>query len=210
MYLRSLRFTMAEISFEQKVQGLQRYYRALTELDPSNPEHGEVANPDFFYYGEGYHVSSPLQEVKRGVVFDIECHGRREYGNRGLNKKDLREDTDESRIERADVLAVMTAPLTPEVREQRTERIAGILAAIVSGQTLSLTEYDNAPVEVAIDLRRAVFGVFRNGHISDRVLTVQYDRPDTYRSSDYGEEAVAIDVPALFRGNGVRLEPVAA
>lgn len=207
---------MAEISFEQRVQGLQDYYRVLQELDPSNPERSDVANPDFFYYAEGHHASHPLQEVKSGVAYDIECHGRVEYGKRELNKKDLREDTDELRAERADVLAVMTAPLTAEVRGQRAERIAGVLADIVSGQTLSLTEYDsfhrryNSPEEVAMDLSRAVFGVFRNGHVSDRVLTVQYDKPDTYLARDYGEKAMAIDVPALFRGNGVLLEPVAS
>lgn len=199
---------MAELSFEQKVQGLQDYYRALTELDPRNPEHSDVANPEFFYYADGHHASHPLQEVKSGVVFDIECHGRVEYGRRGLNAKDLREDTDELRAERADVLAVMTAPLTQEVRDERAERIAGLLSSISRGETLRLTPYDTfhrryeAPQDAAADIGRSLFGVFRNGHVSSRTLTIQYDSPVTFAPTDdveVGEPLMHIEVPDLFK-----------
>lgn len=204
-----------KIGFEAKVQGLLDYYRALEELDPQNPQHDPVANPDVFYWSGGYSASRSLVEARRSVLDDIACHGRREYGDRDFGSKDLREDTDELRAERADVLAVMTAPLTPELRQQRAGRIAGVLASIAAGNTIRLTEYDSfrrcyaEPVETAIDVGRALFGVFRNGYIRSRVLTVQYDTPAYSAPTPdvrLGEPVLSMDVPALFRGNGLRIE----
>ncbi len=206
------------LGFDAKVQGLIDYYQALKEIDPQNPQHSDVANPDVFYWSGG-RVSQSLAEARRNVTDNIECHGRREYGNRGLASKDLREDTDELRAERADVLAVMTAPLTAELREKRRERIAGVLANITSGETIRMTVYDdfhgryNAPQEAAIDVSRALFGVFRNGHISSRILTVQYDTPVYFAPTDdleVGEPVLDIDVPALFKSKALLLKTVAA
>lgn len=215
---------MSEVlSFEQKIQGLVDYYHALEEMDPKNPDHNEIANPDVFYHAEGHHVSAPLAEARRGVLFDMACHARIEYSQyengvaRGYSVKDLREDTDELRERRADVLAVMTAPIKPEVRQERAERIAGILADISNGKTVRLIPYDRAmrrheaPQEITFDITRAMFGVFTNGHISDRVLTVQYDTPVYFAhtpDTQVGERAMQIDVPEIFKV-GTLLETVA-
>jgi len=207
------------LGFEDKVKGLLDYYQALRTLDPRDAEHSDIANPDFFYYPDGFHASDSLQKAKQGVLYDVECHARIEYGKRGLGKRDLREDTADQLAERADVLAVMTAPLTTAEREVRGERIAGVLSSIVSGQTVRFTEYDHfhrgfkSPQEVAVDVSRALFGVFANGHVSERILTVQYDTPTTFAPTDdisVGERVVNIDVPALFKGNDLLVEPVAA
>jgi hypothetical protein len=211
------RILMAEaLSFEQKVQGLIDYYHALGKLDPLNEDHAEVANPEVLYSGSGSIQSRGMREIQQGLLGDLSNHGRREYGNRGLAALDLREDTDELRAERADVLAVMTAPLTPEVREVRKERIAEVLSCGVSGEPLVVAKFDrsqgryNQWTEVTVDVSRALFGVFRNGHISDRTLTVQYDKPDTYLASDYGEKVLDIDIPQLFQSNHLVVEPAAA
>lgn len=207
------------LNFEEKVKGLQEYYRAIDEIDPSSADHSDIANPDFFYYADGFHASKPLREVREGALFDLACHGLVEYGRRGLAERDIREDTDETRLERADVLSVLTAPATPELREQRAEHIAGLLAGIVSGQSLELRVYDGfhrryRETEVLdIDLNRALFGVFRNGHVSTRTLTMQYDSPTTFARTDdtqVGEAVVSLDVPTLFREKPTTLEPVAA
>ncbi|MDB5185565.1 MAG: hypothetical protein JWL85_88 [Candidatus Saccharibacteria bacterium] len=90
------------------------------------------------------------------------------------------------------------------MREERAERIAGLLSSIVSGETLRLTPYDtfhrrySAPQEAAADISRALFGVFRNGHVSSRYLTVQYDTPVTFVPSDdvkVGEPLLVFEVP---------------
>jgi hypothetical protein len=212
---------MAEtLGFEAKVQGLVDYYRALEELDPRNPEHGDVANPDVFYSGGGFNAGMRLEKAKGGALFDIACHARVEYSRRGFNTADLREDTDELRAQRADVLAVMTSPLETAVREQRAERIAGVLGSLTAGQTLRVTAYDSfrsryeAPRDIAIDPSRALFGTFVNGHISDRVLTVMYDSPETLASTknagSVGEHVMRIDVPALLGDEGLLLETLAA
>jgi hypothetical protein len=216
------RIYMAEaLSFEAKVQGLVDYYHALEELDPKNPDHSEAANPDFFYYAEGHHASYPLREVKAGVLYDIECHARSEYSHfngRGFNLRDLREDTDELRAERADILAVMTAPVVPEVRQERAERIAGLLADISTGKTVKLAWHGRslnrhvAPQETTFDVTRAMFGVFTNGHISDRNLTIQYDTPVYFSHSgeQVGEQAMRINIPGLFRPDELLVETIAA
>jgi len=210
---------MSEVlDFEQKVQGLADYYRALEALDPRNPQHIEVANPAIFYGSHDFHASQALAKVCSRVLYDIGCHGRVEYGRRGLDKNDLREDTDGQRAERADVLAVMTSPIEAAERAQRAERIAGVLACIASGETLSMTRYNRShheyedPQDFAIDSSRAIFGVFTNGHVSDRTLTIQYDTPVTFAPTDdvkVGEHLMRIDVPALFhKGNNLLIEPV--
>lgn len=209
---------MPQVSFEQRVEGLQNYYKALQELDPRDPSHNEVADPAFFYYAGGHHASEPLRQVKAGVIYDIGCHGRVEYSNRGLETMDLREDTDELRAERADVLAVMTAPLTPEDRAYRAERIAGVLANIVSGQAVVLATIGafrriESTELVDIDLERELYGVFRNGHVSDRTLTVQYDAPVHFAPTDdvaVGEPVLNLNVPKLFTEEPALLKPRAA
>jgi hypothetical protein len=206
------------LSFEEKVQGLINYYRALERLDPQNPQHIDVANPDVFYWS-GNVPSQFLAEARSDVLDNIECHGRIEYREREFAAKDLREDTDELRGERADVLAVMTAPLTPELRQERAKRIAGILAIITSGETVRMTEYNyfnnqyEEPKEVTVDVNRALFGVFRNGHISSRILTVQYDTPVYFKPTDdveVGEPVFDINVPALFKSHALLFEAVTA
>lgn len=200
---------MAESSFEQKVQGLQNYYRDLQGLDPVDPGHIEAADPDFFFFDEGHSTSQPLQTIMQSVVHDLECHGRKEYDVRDLRAKDLREDTDELRAERADVLAVMTAPLSDEVREQRAERIATVLGDIASGRPFSLDDYGGGlragvhyrkSAKIAIDLNRAVFGMFIIANVYSRVLTVQYDTPVYFYPPDeegLPEAVVHLDVPML-------------
>jgi len=207
------------LGFEEKIHGLIAYHGTLEELNPyNNPNHNELANPELFY-GTAISVHDGIRAAQKSVLFDIACHAHVEYGKRGLGKRDLREDTADQLAERADVLAVMTAPLTTADREARGERIAGILSSIVSGQTVRFTEYDHfhrgfkSPQEVAIDVSRALFGVFANGHVSDRILTVQYDTPTTFAPTGditVGERVVNIDVPALVKGNSLRVEPVAA
>lgn len=213
-----------QLGFEQKVQGLVDYYHALDEMDPKNPDHNEIANPSFFYYADGHHVSMPLAEAKNGVLYDMACHALVRYNHwndngRGFNLMDLREDTDELRAERADILAVLTAPIKPEIRQERAERIADILANIVAGKTVRLTQYNRrnryygTPQEATLDVSRAIFGVFANGHISDRTLTIQYDTPvysATHENpAEIGVPAVNINIPEIFRSDGLLLEVAA-
>lgn len=199
---------MAEaLGFEAKIEGLIEYHRALEELDPRNPLHGDIANPDLFYRDEGAGVSRGLEKAKQSVLYSMGCHARFEYGLRGFAAMDLREDTDERRAQRADVLAVMTGPIEATVRQKRAEHIAGLLSAIASGETVSLESYDdiyhkyNLPRYATADVSRALFAAFRNSDISNRTLTIQYGNPVTFATDDkkVGEPLVVIEVPDLFK-----------
>lgn len=209
---------MSALGFEQKVEGLQNYAQHLIGVDPQNPDHTDVANPDLFY-GSGGVVGSHIRNAWKCVLGEIGNYGSREYYDRGLETTDLREDTEELRLKRADLLAVMTGPVTPEIRKERTERISVVLADIVSGQTLSLVEFDTfhgwyeRPVEVSADPERPLFSVFRNSHISSRDLTIQYEprSPSYPYTRDPVEKAMTFDISKLFDSpNPISIEPAEA
>jgi hypothetical protein len=210
-----------KLSFEDKIQGLIAYHHTLEEVDPNLDNHSEVANPNLFYGRSGSGVRVPLLDARESVRDSIKCHARAQYewndgypGSRHFESKDLRRDTDEERAERADILAMMTAPLTPELRKERADHIAGILAAIVSGKTITLTKYNtfrreyDVPQEFTVDAGRALFGVFRNSHITSRVLNVQYDTPVDWPKEETGESVIALDIESILR-DGDKVEPAA-
>ncbi|MDB5175495.1 MAG: hypothetical protein JWM81_353 [Candidatus Saccharibacteria bacterium] len=195
------------LSFEQKVQGLVAYHKVLLDIDPHHKGHIEVANPEFFSKLGAPSVSSSLAKARHSVLSYLENHGRQEYDVRGFAAMDLREDTEEIRKQRADVLSVMTAPLDQLTREERGKRISGVLAGIVEGQTLHVSEYDShqgcyqSAQEIAADTSRPLFGLFVSGLITERVLTIQYDNPVTLAPGNnviVGNQLVGIDIHALF------------
>ena len=199
------------LSFDQKVEGLVKYYEALEALDPTREVHDTVANPEIFYGGRGTSVGQELYEARKSVIFDIECHGRSEYYKRDFAKLDLREDSVELRAERADVLAVMTGPIREGEREKRAKTIVELLGAIVNGQEIELTSIDafgrgyDEPVTAKAQTDRPLFAVFRNGHISARDLSIQYDSPITFARNEeeqVGEEVMRMILPNLFRYTG--------
>jgi hypothetical protein len=215
------------LSFEEKIEGLMGYYQALEAIDPRNPDHSEIANPDFFHFAQGYHASESLRMAREGVLNDMACHARVEYGHyhgRGFDIRNLHEDSEEMHLERADVLAVVTSPPTPEVRQERAERIADMLASVVAGETLRVTKYHGRadPQEpqmvafeqvVAFDTTRALFAVFREGHISGRTMTFQYDSPLFLTHNPdavIGKPVLNISLPSMFKQNGIVLERAAA
>jgi hypothetical protein len=206
---------MAKLNVEQQVEGLQAYYLSLRQLDPRDDERHEAADPAFFYGSGDISVTSALADAKRSVRENIAMLGRAAYGGLAMGAMDLREDNDVLRSWRSDVLALLTGPTTKEIRAERASKIGGVLADILSGQPIVVTEYDKfhrdfkPPQEVTVDTDRPLYGVFRNSHISSTVLTIQYDRPDTYLSVDYGPEALSFDVPSLFDSKGVTIKPAA-
>jgi hypothetical protein len=174
---------MAEVlGFEERVEGLTRYYEALRSMDPHDPDHSELADPRFFH-GTGFEASEGIYNAKAGVLFDMACHARREYGARGYDRLDLWEETPEQRAGRADVLAVMTSPIGAEARADRAARILGFLKSVISGQELEIEAFNADSVcipaqRISVEGGRSLFAVFRNGHLSSRVLTIQYDTPE--------------------------------
>lgn len=206
-----------KLGFEQKIQGLIGYYQELESMDPTNSDHAEIANPDFFYGGYSAGVNSGLNIAKESTRKNIGLHAMTEYTRlegRALDTKDLREDTIELRAERADLLSLMTSPLTPELRDERAEKIGEVLDAISSGETISIalhnpfsgSETHFEREEFEIDATRALFGVFRNEHISSRTLHIQYDTPDYKTPREAGELVFSLDIPNMFKRDLV--EPV--
>lgn len=208
------------LDFEAKVQGLLDCHEAIGQLTTDNAQFGDIANEDIFYWSGGAsRIASALAEarwkVRKDIEYDIACHARREYGDQGLGTTDLRQDSQEMMAGRADVLAMMTVPLTPELRQERATRIAAVLSAIATGQTIRATQHDRfgypqgEPVNVTADTGRGLFGQFRNGHISSRVLTIHYDSPHSLvypYDMQVGTPLVNLDLPALVEGDqGIRL-----
>ncbi|MGB4759598.1 MAG: hypothetical protein WBP26_06105 [Candidatus Saccharimonadales bacterium] len=201
-----------ELSFDQKIEGLMGYYQALNAIDPDYADHDEVADPGVFY-ASPVGVSRGLAGARASVLANMGNHARAEYSRKGFGTVDLRGDTPLLE-ERADVLAVMTAPLSPEIRVERAGQIADLLGSIARGGTVIKTEYDSfhgtnkVPQEYTIDPNRALFAVFSNGHISDRNLTIQYDTPHTAPVANPGERIFSFDVPSLFAVRGRNRNPL--
>lgn len=191
-----------ELSFDQKIGGLMEYYQELNIIDPYHVDHDLVANPDIFY-GRPVGVSKALTDARESVLDHMGNHASAEYSRRGFEAVNLRGDTPLLE-ERADVLAVMTAPLSPKIRTERAGQIADLLGGIARGGTVIKAEYDSfhgtnkVRQEYTIDPNRALFAVFSNGHISDRNLTIQYDTPHTAPVANPGERVFSFDVPSLF------------
>jgi|SRR3989344_5061150 len=188
---------MAErLTLDDKINGLAAYYEQLTALDPDNMEKDK--RPPFYW--SGITVSDGLRDAKRSLAYDLSCHARVEYGNR-FSKVDLRESDDTQRQERADVLAVMTVPPNPETFYERAEQINEFLGKIVTGEEIAIAEhrwdmFGITANAAQIDTSREIYALFRNGHVSSRILNVQYDTSDTMGERD--NLALSVSVPAMF------------
>ncbi len=209
---------MAEaLGFEDKIQRLIEYHESLRQLDPKTAEPGLVGDLRIFYWGDGIGISQSLGDAQESVLQNITGHAKKEYYDRNFAARDLRKETDARRHERADVLSVMTAPLTQELRQERAKRITGVLGLIVEGGPIRMTEYDynrkpNELTEVTIDTTRPLFGVFRNGHASNRTLNVQYDNSITHAANSdehVGELVLSVEIPDLFASKPISLEAAA-
>jgi hypothetical protein len=188
---------VARSDFEKTFIEFQAQYRAFEVVDPTSGS------------------SSDIVHARQTLFDDLAARARREYVDRGLPQTDLRDESDRQLRERADVLAVMTAPTTPKERQLRTHRIAAVFGVILSGQTLRVIPAGTAGLseEVTADPDRALFAVFGDHSHYEGRLTFQYDKPYSWPTSadgQPGERLLQIDVPSLFVPRPLMIEPVAA
>lgn len=201
---------MAEkLTFDQKIQGLADYYEQLGALNPKNMD-ADKKPPT---YSSAINVVDGIRKAQASLEFDLGCHARVEYGERGFRATDLRDANAEEIRERAGVLAIMTAPSTPEAFFEGAARIEELLGKIVSGEELRIAEhfYDGWYFDaqsVAVDTSRPLFTSF-NGHISGRDMCIQYDRDDIYGMEGPTEYALRVAIPTVVAKEIVTY-PVAA
>jgi hypothetical protein len=209
-----------QLDFETRMQRLLACHETVGQLLTCNDQFGDISHEDIFYWpgavtGIARTIAEARHKVQEDIKYNIACHARREYGVRGFGTSDLRQDNPETITSRADILAMMTAPLTPELRQERSARISSVLTAFATGQTIRAARHDRfgkpqgQPTEVAADIGRALFAQFRNGHISSQILTIHYDSshsipPDDNaadpRHSKLGTPIIDINLPTLVAG----------
>jgi hypothetical protein len=205
---------MANIGFEENVQGLQNYYLALDLIDPESPSAIEAAKTDMYFSDGKQQVASQIKKAKEIVAADIGHLGRSRYFNLGFDRRPINSGPEEIIQERADILAVVTGALTQEIRANRAQKIAKLLSAITSGQEMVLTAYDvvkaeyKQPKHIEIEPGRLIYGVFHSDRISSRRLTFQYDNPSAHLPTQQpAEKILDVELPELFYENALLLGP---
>lgn len=202
---------MAEkLTLDQKIQGLADYYEQLDALNPDNMDAAGKRPPT---YSSAFSVVDGIRKAQSSLEFDLGCHARVEYGERGFRGVDLRDASPEEIRERAGILTIMTAPPTPEAFFEGAARIEELLGKIVSGEEIRIAEhrYDCWHFDaqsVTVDTSRPLFTSF-NGHISGRDMRLQYDRDDSYGREGPTENALRVAIPTMVAKEIVTY-PVAA
>jgi hypothetical protein len=194
---------MSDLSFEQKVENLQGFYKSMRVMSPRADDPSPELDAIIFSPSVEHVVARGIADILAGVKDEIGFLGRREYTDQKYGLRDLRADTPDELMKRADILAVVTSPLTQEVREERAQSISEILESIVGGEPVASVGYDSfmgvrtVSDDEIVDVTRPLHLLFPNGHVTSRVLAVQYDTAETHGRGTY-ERPLKIDLNALF------------
>ncbi|MDB5176016.1 MAG: hypothetical protein JWM81_874 [Candidatus Saccharibacteria bacterium] len=207
-------------SYSHRMEALVGYYQKLDALDPTSP--GHHAQADRINFVSGYDLATdvldPITLLKDNVRRHIGINARIQYTNGGLERKDIRKDTGKQRTERADLMAMITAPVEKGERQSRAARIASFLGHVADGATLLIPDFS---VDTSLYQTRKVT-ISGNGpllaqfdsHVASTVLNLHDGRP--LRGSG-GEEFFSdgilctVPLPLLFQENGVSIvTPLAA